>query len=77
MSGESGIEWLVFREPDANAKEFQILTSLLRHNHYSTVVDLEEDDEAFEIERYAIGTFCGDITYLELDKRYDFSKSQV
>ena len=52
MSGESGIEWLVGSQPDENDEEFQILMSLLLDNHYSTVVDLEE--EALEIERYAI-----------------------
>ena len=78
MSGESGIEWLS-GEPIKNVGKYKILMDLLRDNHYSTVVDLEEG--AFEIKRYAIqfrdGRSSCAIIYLELDKRYELSKMEI
>ena len=54
--------------------------NLLHENHYSTVVDLEE--EAVEIVRFAYqmrdkNRNMGSITYLELDKRHQLSKNQI
>ena len=50
--GEPGILWYEGMEPDKSGREYQILMNLLHDNHYSTVVDLEED--SIEIERFAI-----------------------
>ena len=53
--------------------------TLLNDNHYSTVVDLEE--EAVEIDRFAycVSDIYGRvaITYLELDKRHQLSKKHI
>ena len=72
---EPGIMWYRRIEPDKSGGQFQTLINLLNDNHYSTLVDLEED--SFEIERFAMQRHDGTITYLELDTRSCKSNKQI
>ena len=47
MSEQPPIEWLCMaagQVPDESSRDYQIVMSYLEDNHYSTVVDLEEEE---------------------------------
>ena len=77
------VKWLGDLIPDKTCDRYQTLNTMLRNNHYSTVVDLEE--ETFEINRYAkvlrITNYPPEYQfkyyYVEIDERCQISEEEI